>query len=284
MPALNSTLFSPWIVQTGNGMTKILLTLALLVAVPAAAQVPFGDLPDQATLDPTQQILVYDGTITDPLQRQRRMMLRRALDWVLANPTATATETLATIGIGGTVYNFADTDTHVEIRAGSVIRTNPAFVNFTGNRVLVSTTGTDGALVNIIGPLIYSEGTLVFADPTVLDFTGAGVTTTADPVSGLVTIGIPGGGSGMADGVATAGAYDSTRRRDRLHGGNAGVRLLRRRVRACRRWRRQRGHHGHHDRGHLRASGRLYEWKLHADVLSRCAASIRHERGAGAVG
>ena len=57
-------------------MTKTLLTLALLVAVPAAAQVPFGDLPDQMTLDPTQQILVYDGTITDPLQRQRRMMLR----------------------------------------------------------------------------------------------------------------------------------------------------------------------------------------------------------------
>ena len=193
-------------------MTKTLLTLALLVAVPAAAQVPFDDLPDQTTLDPTQQILVYDGTITDPLQRQRRMMLRRALDWVLANPTATATETLATIGIGGTVYNFADTDTHVEIRAGAgtSIRMNPAYVLFTGNRVLVSSAGTDGAVVNVIGPLIYSEGTLVIADPTVLDFTGAGVTTTADPVSGSVTIGIPGGGGGMADGVATAGAFNST--------------------------------------------------------------------------
>ena len=104
-----------------------------------------------------------------------------------------------------------DTDTHVEFRdGGQLIRTNPSFVNFTGSRALLSTTGTTGVIVNIIGPLIYDEGMLLVADPTVLDFTGAGVTTTVNTVSGLVTIDIPGGGGGMADGVATAGAYDST--------------------------------------------------------------------------
>ena len=88
-------------------MTKTLLTLVLLVALPAAAQVPFDQLPEQTTLDPTNQILVVDTTLADPLQQQRRMMLRRALDWVTANPAGTATDTLATLGIGGTVYNFA---------------------------------------------------------------------------------------------------------------------------------------------------------------------------------
>ena len=90
-------------------MIRFMLALAISVglAVPSAAQVPFNQLPEQLTLDPTQQVLVVDTTLADPIQQQRRMMLQLALDWVMANPAAAATDTLATLEIGGTVYAVA---------------------------------------------------------------------------------------------------------------------------------------------------------------------------------
>ena len=231
--------------------------LALALADPAIAQDRgFPDFPDTPLADDALQLVVYDGTQTDLLDRERRQSVAVMLSGVRAEIAATLTAAEVFPGAGIDIYRtggavtvvatgptrfveltdtpgaitavqclqgnaagnqlvFAacgspDTDTHVEIRAGAgtSIRMNPAYVLFTGNRVLVSSAGTDGAVVNIIGPLIYDEGSLLVADPTVLDFTGAGVTTAVNTVSGLVTIDIPAGG--MADGVATAGAYDST--------------------------------------------------------------------------
>ena len=45
-------------------------------------------------------LVVDDATIADPLQQQRRMMIQRALDWVIANPTGATTDTLTSIQIG----------------------------------------------------------------------------------------------------------------------------------------------------------------------------------------
>ena len=206
---------------------RLLLTLAILVglAFPTSGQQePFDALPQQTTRVPTQELSIYDATQTDPQQRLRRMTVATLIGGLggsttflgLTDVSATAiVDGQCVAGVSGALGFQAcggtDTDTHVEIRgSGMVVRTNPAFVDFLGNRVLSATTGSDGVALTISGPLIYSEGTLVFADPTVLDFTGAGVTTTVNTVSGLVSIAIPGGSGGMADGVATAGAFNST--------------------------------------------------------------------------
>ena len=232
----------------------LLLTLALLVAFPAAAQVPFDDLPEQTTLDPTNQILVVDTTLADPLQQQRRMMLRRALDWVTANPAGTATDTLATLGIGGTVYNFAggggtadgvltdgsvsgDTATFTRsigadvdvsgffsasnLIAGSGITLTPGAgnnrtivansqpfalyeegieltsnlhgINFRGFEVVVL--DTPQGIANIrFGSILQDEGTELSEDGShIVNYTGAGITSSFNNTTKALTVNVPGG-------------------------------------------------------------------------------------------
>ena len=182
-----------------------LLLPSLLLAQPT--------LPDQTTVDNTQQITVYDSTL--PLrERNKRItvgLLRSGLPATITAGQCVQGNSGGTALVFG-VCDVAGANTHVEIRAGAgtSIRMNPAFITFTGNRVLVSTANT-GVVVNIIGPPVYNAGTLAIGDPVILDFTGAGVTATADSISGFVTIDIPGGGGGgTADGVATAGTYNSS--------------------------------------------------------------------------
>ena len=235
-------------------MTKTLLTLVLLVALPAAAQVPFDQLPEQTTLDPTNQILVVDTTLADPLQQQRRMMLRRALDWVTANPAGTATDTLATLGIGGTVYNFAggggtadgvltggsvsgDTATFTRsigadvdvsgffsasnLIAGSGITLTPGAgnnrtivansqpfalyeegieltsnlhgINFRGFEVVVL--DTPQGIANIrFGSILQDEGTELSEDGShIVNYTGAGITSSFNNTTKALTVNVPGG-------------------------------------------------------------------------------------------
>ena len=231
--------------------------LALALAEPAVAQDRgFPDFPDTPLQDDALQLVVYDGTQTDLLQRERRQTVAVLLSGVRVEIAAalTAAEVFAGTGIsinrtGGTVTVAAtgpttfvgltdvsataivdgqcvagvagslgfqacggtDTDTHVEIQdGGTSVLINPAFLNFLGNRVLPVTSGT-GVDLTIGGPEIYTAGTLLFDDPTVLNFTGAGVAVTRESVtSGQINIAIAGASAGVADGVATAGTYNST--------------------------------------------------------------------------
>ena len=187
----------------------ILVVLGLVVAVSASAQDRgFPDFPETPLPNDTLQIVVYDGTQADPLDRERRQTVGVMLSAVRAELALAygPGDLIAGTGItlvpsggsltinssGGGSVDFGNVDTDILPNADNAHSVGSAARTWSSGRFTGLT--VDGALT--VGGDSLDENVDDQVDALIVD--GTNITTVYDDTAGTLTVNAAGGSGGTA--------------------------------------------------------------------------------------